>query len=152
MGTGGMYMEKIDPQMERRVWQRVGQGPGTQREDLRPLLALAWEAAGDYRFLLTRLTGPAGEQAKMLYEAAQDSCACLRGLQLLRGASPAKQPPLPQVQQTARHVLERSYRRARSLAGAYMARAGDGECGMVFVALAKREEENCVRLAGMMGR
>lgn len=145
-------MEKLDSGMERRVWQRVGQGLPPQREDLRPLIQAAREAAADYRFLSAHLTGPAGEGAKKLFEGAQDTVACLRGLQHLRGTPLGKQTPLPQVQQTVLRVLERSYHRARKMSGEYLSRSADAECGAVFQALAKREEENCVRIAGMMGR
>lgn len=144
-------MEKFDPKKERRVWQRVNQGMQPQREDLRGLLQLAREAAGDYRFLAAHMTGPAGEQAKLLYEGALDTAACLRGMQLLRGITPGKPGALPMNQQSVRQVLERSCRRARKMAVEYMSRSADAECGMVFMALAHREEDACVKLTGLLG-
>lgn len=146
-----MTMEKFDPARERRVWQRVNaQQP--QREDLRPLVLLAQEAAGDFRFLAGQLKGPAAEQAKRLYEGAQETVACLKGMELLRSGANRRQQPLPQSQGNVRRVLERSYHRARKLAGEYTARSGDSECGMVFMALAQREQDNAMRLAALLGK
>ncbi|MDO5400101.1 MAG: hypothetical protein Q4F17_03850 [Eubacteriales bacterium] len=145
-------MEKMDASLERRVWQRVSRGPQPQREDLRPLVQAAREAAGDYRFLAAHLTGAAGDQAKRLYELAQDTAACLRGVQLLRGAAPGKQGPVPGGQSGLRPVLERSCRRARTMAGEYMARSADPECGPVFMALAQREQDAFGRLVSLLGQ
>lgn len=146
-------MGSFDPSMERKVWQRVNAQPGpVPRDDLRGLLLLAQEAAGDYRFLMGQLKGPAADQAKKLWEGSQETVACLKGLQQMRSTASRKTEPLPAQQQTPRRVLERSYHRARKLAGEYTARSAEAECGIVFMRLAQREQENCVRLAALMGK
>lgn len=150
---GGMHMGKFDPSVEQKVWQRVNAQGGQQgRDDLRPLIMSAREAAADYRFLRDQLKGPAGEQAKKLWEGAQETLSCLHGLQLLRGGAVRKQQPLPQSQQPLRRVLEVSYHRCRRMAAEYTARSAETECGMVFVRLAQREQEHCVRLAWILGQ
>lgn len=143
----------MDSSMEKRVWQRVSAPGGRQKqEDLRRLLTTAREAAGDYRFLAARLTGPAGEQAKKLHESGEENAACLRGILLLLGAVPGDQKPLPIGRPSVRRVLEGCYHRARMLAGEYTARSAEAEFGMVFLGLAQREQENCMRLASLLGK
>lgn len=146
-------MGKFDPSMERKVWQRVqSTGGQPQREDLRGLILTAQEAAADYRFLMGQLKGPAAEQAKKLWEGAQETVACLRGLQQLRSVPPRKMAPPTPGQQSVRRVLETGYHRCRRMAGEYTARSADGECGLVFMRLAQREQENCVRIAALLGQ
>lgn len=141
-------MEKFDPSMESRVWQRVTGSAGVRRQDLGQLLLAAREAAGDYRYLAAHMTG---DQAKKLHERAQDTVERLQGLQRLSGGEPRKPPALPQNQTSVRRVLEQSYHRSRRLAAEFTARSADPEWGMVFAGLAQREQENAMRIAGLMG-
>lgn len=146
-------MDRFDPAAERKVWQRVqSTGGQIQREDLRGLILSAQEAAADYRFLMGQLKGTAADQAKKLWEGAQETVACLKGLQQLRAVQPRRIVSPPKQQQSVRRVLESSYHRCRRMAGEYTARSADGECGFVFMRLAQREQENCVRIAALLGQ
>lgn len=144
-------MEKFDRAAQQRVWQRVSAPASPQREDLRPLILSAQEAAADFRFLMGQLKGPQSELARKLWEGAQETAACLRGLQQLR-AVPTKPLAQPCPQANLPRLLEQSYHRARRLAVEFTARSADPESGMVFARLAQREQENCVKIAVLMGQ
>lgn len=144
-------MEKFDPSMETKVWRRVtAPAPPQRGEDLGPLIFAAQEAVRDYRFLREKLKGQ--DMPRLLLEAALDTLACLKGLQQLRSAAPAKTAPLPPPVPSLRRVLEQSYHRCRRMAAEYTARSADAQWGIVFAKLAQREQENCVRLAGLLGQ
>ncbi len=144
-------MENLDENLEARVWQRVSNCPRQEREDLRPLLLAAWEAAAAYRSLTGQLTGRQRQRAQSLYDRAMESVAILKGIQRLRGTEPEALRPQPAQKEPPRRALERCFHRCRRLRTEYMARTLDPETGSLFQALGDREAENGLLLARMLG-
>ena len=144
-------MERIERGLEERVWQRVMEPPEAQREDVRPLLLTAWEAASVYRHLTGLLTGKTRDQVKKLQDRATESVAALKGLQLLSGGQSGKLLPVPIPKEPARRLLEKSFFRAKRLMTEYTARTLDPEFGVVYQQLAERERENGILLAQLLG-
>lgn len=145
-------MDKQDWSVEQQVWQRVHsareEGP---REDLRQLQREAMELTGVYRNLSSQLIGKQQELVKRLYAGEKTNAAMLAGIGKLsrtRGESvkfwqPGKEDP--------QKALERCYHRSRRCMTEYMARSVEGEFGVVFERMAKREREHCGLIAELLG-
>nr|MBQ8244146.1 hypothetical protein [Oscillospiraceae bacterium] len=145
-------MEKIERSMEEQVWRRVIGTPEPMREDIRPLLLAAWEAASLYRHLAGLMTGRTRERAKLLERRGMDSVAALKGILRLSGGQPGNLLPVPIPKEPARRLLEKRYFRSLHLMAEYTARALDPEFGVVFQQLADRERQNSTALAELLGR
>ena len=145
-------MEKQNESMEQEVWQRVRTsreaGP---RNDLRQLQREAMELASIYRNLSSRLAGKSQELVKRLYAGESATVSALAGIGVLSRQSgeplklwqPGKEDP--------GKMLERCYHRTRRCIAEYLARSADGEYGVVFEKMAKREGEHCTLLAELLG-
>ncbi len=144
-------MEMIDPAAAARVWQRVGDCPGREQGNLRPLLLGAWECASVYRAAARQLTGPAQQRCRQLHQRAMESLGMLKGLQLLRGEAAEVLPPQPVAREPARRMLEKRYYQSLAMSREYMARTLDPETGTIWQALADREGENRVLLTQILG-
>lgn len=145
-------MEHNDTQREQQVWQRVRSGREEARKnELRQLQREAMELAAIYRSLSSRMTGRQQEQAAKLYRGEMDNAAALGGIGILsrqQGESvklwqPEKEDP--------RRLLERCYHRTCRCLTEYLARSADGEFGVVFEKMARREGEHCLILAQLLG-
>lgn len=145
-------MDKQDFTMEQQVWQRVHahREEGT-KNDLRQLQREAMELAAVYRNLSSQLTGRQQAQAKQLYAGEKANAAALAGIGKLSRESrealklwqPGKEDP--------KKMLERCYHRTRRCMTEYMARSAEGEFGVVFERMAKREGEHCALIAELLG-
>ena len=146
-------MEQIDPNVEAEVWQRVMGQQQTQREreDIRPLMLSAMEAASLYRHLSGVLTGKGKERMKTLHQGAMANLACLKGIQAMSGGGNGKLTAMPIPKAPVRRMLETGYHRARHLMAEYMGRSVDGEFGVLFQRMADREREHVVTLAEILG-
>lgn len=145
-------MENFDANVEQQVWQRVFAQPEQKREDLRPLVLAAMEAAAAYRELAGMLAGSRQEQAKRLYQEQQSTVTCLRGMQRLSGSGGEPPKALPRPREPAQKLLEKNYHRAKRAMTEYTARSLDSEFGVVFQHLAQREGEHCVMIARLLGQ
>lgn len=146
-------MDKNDQNVERQVWQRVLAQPPAQtgREDLRMLMLAVMETAAGYRLLTGMLTGKARERVRGLWEGEQANLACLRGMQRLSGGGEDKSKTIPLPSEPARKLLEKSFYRTRRAMAEYAARLADPEFGVVFQAMADREQAHCVVLVELLG-
>ena len=145
-------MERMDNKREGQVWQRVlNPQPTAPREGLRVLRRESLALAGVYRQLASSLTGKAGEKAQLLFQEEAAIAACLRGLEVLRGEDGGKLKALQPAREPTVRLLQGCYHRTRNCLMEYTARTVDGETGAVFRQLADRAEQQCVRIAELLG-
>ena len=86
-----------------------------------------------------------------MYLGEKDNAAALAGIgklsrqtrENLKLWQPGKEEP--------RKALERCYHRTRRCMTEYLARSADGEFGVVFERMAKREGEHCALIAEVLG-
>ena len=145
-------MDKQDWSVERQVWQRVHSArEGEPQNDLLQLQREAMELASIYRGLSARMAGKLQEQMKKLYAGEKANAAALagigklsrRGCENLKLWQPGNEEPF--------RLLERCYHRTRRCMTEYLARSADGEVGVVFEKMAKREGEHCAVIAEILG-
>ena len=145
-------MDKQDFNMEQQVWQRVraSREEGT-RQDLRQMQQEAMELAAVYRGLAGQFSGKIREQILELYKGEKENAAALAGIGILsrqQGESlklwnPGREEP--------KKMLEKCYHRTRRCMTEYMARSAEGEFGVVFEKMAKREGTHCGLIAEVLG-
>ena len=139
-------MERIDPQMAKRVWQRV-QG---DEMSVRPLLAAERRCYGAYRQLRRMLPGKS-RALQQMEESCQHRIRCLLGIDnLLTGASTPELPLKPR-QETPQGLLRHCYQQSASLAADYQRRGEHPEYGPVFLELAGQMRQQCIKLLEILG-
>lgn len=138
-------------EMEQRVWQRV-MGEKRQQEDnsLKTLAMASVEAMGACRHLQRSAVENQRELGRKLYAAEAENLACLKGLHYLQTGSPMKLPK-PAPRQLDTRQLVRLYHSARRRLTEYTARSAEAEWGCIFLAMAKRQEQQCDILAQLLG-
>ena len=146
-------MEKIDRELQQRVWQRVQSKPGeqppqTKQENLKAWILAAQENEAAYRQLAKQYGGRQGEQLRTMARQVGSCVACARGICRMRGER-VKALPLPTS--TDRHSPEKCYHREVRLWQETESRASDPEYGPVYRHLAAQAAQRCVILAGMIG-
>ena len=145
-------MDKQNQTAEQQVWQRVR----ANREEMpgRDLLQLqreAMELAAIYRNLSTRMTGRQQELVKRLWAGARANGEALAGIRMLSGQN-AEQLKLWQPgKEETKKLLQQCYHRTRRCMTEYLARSVDGEVGVVFDGMARREGEHCLLIAQLLG-
>ena len=145
-------MDNQEQTMEQQVWQRIRasreEGP---KNDLRQLQREAVELATFYRSLANRLTGNQRELATALYRGEKANAAALAGIgklsrmggETLKHWQPGKEDP--------EKLLKQCYHRTRRCLTEYLARSAEGEFGMVFEKMAKREAGHGILIAELLG-
>lgn len=147
-----MRMESFDKSREGQVWQRVmNPQPAAPREGLRLLRRESLALAGVYRQIASSLTGKAGEKAGILFQEEATTAVCLRGLEVLRGEDGGRLKPLQPAREPTVRLLQGCYHRTRNCLTEYTARTVDTETGAVFRQLANRAEQQCARIAELLG-
>lgn len=146
-------MEELDPQLQKRVWQRVMSRdmPPLGREDLTPWLNLAQENAAAYQRLARQSQGKQGAQLRRLEGESQRLLACLRGLCRIRGERGKAAPP-PQSREPAARTLEKCVHRERRLWEYFTQRSADPEQGHIYAALAQQTQNRCILALEILGR
>ena len=145
-------MDKQDQSMEQKVWQRVrANREEPPKNDLRQLQREAMELAAVYRNLSGQLTGSRKEWAGMLYRGEKDNAAALTGIGKLSRMGGESIKLWQPEREAPQKLLERCYHRSRRCMAEYLARSAEGEYGVVFEKMAKREGEHCVLLAQLLG-
>ncbi len=150
-------MEKVDKQMEKRVWQRVqsrkpdSESPERPRDNLKSCILTAQENAAACRDLSLQLIGKQWEPLRRMEQESLRMMHSLRGICLLRGEG-VKVTPLMQPRDQPRRALEKCFRRSRRLWEEMENRSGDPECGPVFRRLARQAEEHCAVLTELLGK
>ena len=146
-------MEKYDPQLAGRVWQRVQQRP-PELPDSSPLLALItdkWENAAACMTLAKNTQGREAAVFRKIFEEEQATARTLRGICALQaGSLPPHQSIKPSNEITPAR-LRRCCLNAMTAARAFEQRCADPEYGPVFQLLAQREREHCMLLLEIIG-
>lgn len=145
-------MSPMDKRKEQQVWQRVMRSkPELPHGGIRSLRRESAALVGAYRQLMNTLSGKPGELAGALFREETATSASLRGLEVLRGEDGGKLKPISPSQEPPLRLLRSCYHRTRSCAAEYTARTVDPETGMVFRYLADRAQQQCSRIAELMG-
>lgn len=149
-------MEKVDKQMERRVWQRVQSrpetpAPPTVRENLKPWILVAQENTAVFRSLQLQLIGKQWESLRRLELEAARVVHTLRGLCAMQGET-VRLTPIPTPKELPRRALEKSFHRTRRLRDEMERRCTDPEYGVAFRSLTRKTEDHCAVLAELIGR
>ena len=137
-------------EMEQRVWQRVAVSKEPENRELKQLAMEAQEAAAEYRHLLRSKIESHRELGRQLLKAEQENLACLKGLYYLQTGSSMKLTMVNVMGWDVRKMVRR-YHLSRRTLSEYMARSAEGEWGCVYMAMAKRQEQQCDRLAQLLG-
>ncbi len=145
-------MEKYDLETERQVWQRVNAcREELPKNDLRQLQREAMELAAVYRSVSSRMTGRPRELIMKLYQGEKANASALAGMGQLSRQGGEQLKLWQPGQEDPGKMLERCYHRTRRCVAEYLARSADGEFGVVFEKLAKREGEHCGLIAEVLG-
>ncbi len=143
-------MEKYDPQVAARVWQRVRPEQPEGPQYLLALIAAEQANAGAYLLLSRRLSEK--NACRDLSVQARSHADSLRGIYaLMTGEKAAVQVPNTPAE-PAGVVLRRCYGSALRCLTAYDQHSGDPEYGPVFSRLAVQQREHCRRVAELLGR
>ena len=149
-------MEKVDKQMERRVWQRVQARqelpPALPRQEtIKPWVLVAQENTAVLRSLQLQLIGKQWEGLRRMEADSARMVHTLRGVCMMQGES-LRLGPVPTPKEAPRRALEKSFHRTRRLRDEMARRCADPEFGVVFQSLARKCEDLCAALAEMIGR
>ncbi len=145
-------MDQYDALKEQLVWQRVhGCREDTPNNDLRQMQREAMELAAIYRSLSMQLAGRQRELVVKLHSGEKTNAAVLAGIGVLSRQNGEQLKLWQQGKEDQKKLLERCYHRTRRCLTEYLARSAEGEFGMVFEKMAKREGEHCCLIAEVLG-
>ena len=147
-------MEKYDPEMEKRVWQRVrGEAKPTpgQHTSVRALLLAELEQGAMLLQLSRQLQGGGKDTARRIYEENQIQGSILRGICFcMTGTRPLlKTAPVSSL--NPENALQKCYALSLRAVREYENRTTDPEYGVAFAALAKVERAHCAVLLELLG-
>ena len=146
-------MEKYDPQMAGRVWQRVQQR-APEQPDTAPLLALitqVWENAAACMALAKVSQGKEASIFRKIFEQEQATARTLRGIYILQTGTVPVQPAVKHATEITAARLRRCCSHAMTTAYALDQRCADPEYGPVYQLLAQRQRENWLLLLEIIG-
>lgn len=109
------------------------------------------ELAAIYRSLSAQLTGGQREQAVKLHRGEKANGAALAGIGLLSRQNGEHLKLWQPEKEDPKKLLERCYHRTRRCMAEYLARSAEGEFGVVFDRMAKREGDHCTLIAELLG-
>ena len=149
-------MEKVDKQLEKRVWQRVQSrqepaAPLPRQEKLKPWVLVAQENTAVLRALQLQLIGKQWEGLRRLEQDSARMVYTLRGLGMLLDEN-IRLSPVPTPKEVPRRALEKCFHRTRRLRDEMEKRSGDGEYGPVYQSLMRKCDDLCAAIAEMIGR
>lgn len=144
-------MEHYDPQMAKRVWQRVQGGSAAPGADLARVLTAQQELLGIYRQLAKALPDKAA-LFRELWEQTHRQWLCLSGVRLLTlGGRPA-QTPLSASANTADALLRKAWTKIWQLLQLYgAAAAAGGEYGFVYALLQEQSQGHARTILELLG-
>ena len=135
---------------EQRVWQRVMDRDQPEQSGLRQLAIQTQQAASQYRKLLKSRVESHRELGKQLMSTELENLAALKGLHYMQTGKVLKLPAQTPMMWDTKQILGQ-YHIARRMLSEYTARSAEPEWGCVFLAMAKRQEQQCDRLCRLMG-
>ncbi len=147
-------MEHYDPEMARRVWQRV-QGntpPVCDGPSLQSLMEDAWEDAKVYRLLSRRHRGRRAALFTQLHKQTVEQLRLLKGICALSNqCSPVLNNALVR-QEPENILLRRCYGRALQRLSWYSAKEGDPQFGHTLPPLIRQTQQHTRWLLQLMTR
>jgi hypothetical protein len=152
----GSTMDKVDKQMEKRVWQRVQSRQSTpaplpRQESLKPWILVAQETTAVLRALQLQLIGKQWDGLRQLECDSARIVHTLRGISAMQGQI-VRLSPIPTPKEPPRRALEKSFHRTRRIREELERRFQEEEYGLVFRNLAGKCDELCTSLAELIGR
>ena len=135
-------MEKLDKDLQSRVWQRVQsrekmEMPRLGQENVRPLILEIRENQLAYQHLGRQMAGRDGERLRRLQQESQKSLTCLKGIGTVRGETiqipqwnPGKEP--------VKRTLMKCGHRERKLASDLQQLSADPEYGPIYGQLSRQ--------------
>ena len=144
-------MERMDAQLQRRVWERVlGTAEQPRQENWKGLLYPAQENALVYQNLSAQSGQHHGEKLRRLQQEQRRCIACIKGICRLRGEK-VKTPVVQIPKEPARRALEKCYHREKRVWEACEHWSSDPDHGVVFGRLAQQAREHCVTILEILG-
>lgn len=148
-------MEKLDQDLQRRVWQRVQSKTPPEvvppaRENIKAWLLLARENGIAYKQLARQMGSARSEQLHKLEQQSRRWAACARGICQMKGET-VKFPSLQPPKEAPGKLLEKCYQRERRLWEEAERCAGDAGFGPVYRELAAQALGRCIILLELMG-
>lgn len=149
-------MEKLDKDLQQRVWQRVQKReqqemPPLQRDNLKPFILEAQENLAAVRHLQLQLIGKQWEPLRGMERELTRMIHTLRGICTLRGEKITLKPAV-QPKDVPRRSLEKGFHRQRRLWEEMERRASDPEFAPVFRRLCRQGEDLTALWAELMGK
>lgn len=142
-------MEHYDPQVAKRVWQRV-QGGSAPGEELPRILMTEQELMALYQQLAHDLPDKAG-LFRQLREETQRHWQCLRGIRFLTVASRPAETPLKVTPAPTESLLRKCYAKNLQAVQFYHANADNSEYGFCYALLAQQKHRHAMTLLELLG-
>lgn len=147
-------MEKLDRELQKRVWDRVQSRevlPPPVGDNLKALILLAQENAVAYQRIGRQMHPRSRERVLRMHRESRQCIACMKGISRLRGEA-VQEPRLPVVAEPVCRSLEKCYRRERQLWTEWERRSTDPEHGAVFSGLAQQAQGRCMTIMELLGK
>ena len=148
-------MEKLDKELQTRVWQRVQsreklEMPQLGQENLKPQILALQENHQTYHYLSRHMPAKDGEKLRRLQQETQRCIACMKGICYARG-EPVQVPQLNIGKEPAKRTLMKCYHRERKICSEMERLASDPEFGPVYDRLSRRAGERCAAVLELLG-
>ncbi len=150
-------MNSYDPELARRVWQRVQRpvestpAPAPAQPNLTDCMLQKQQDAALYLHLSRRLPGKDGVAMQRLYEEEMGQLNCLKGLHILQAGHCPSLPGATPRQEPVEVILKRCCTREMESRKRYEALSADPVHGPLYGAFARQELEHCRILLEIMG-
>lgn len=144
-------MDKMDPQVAARVWQRV-RGTGKPEETVGIQTMVAWEKETEAMLLwLSKRLPEKGYALQQMMADTRRHIACLQGIRQLSGQKPGVYTAgkLPGNDPSA--LLRRCYGQCLRVGAHYAQRAEDEQYGCVFGDMARTKRRHCALILEILG-
>lgn len=144
-------MEKIDPQVAAKVWQRV-RGNEKAVETVSIQTMVAWEKETEAILLwLSRRLPEKGYAWQQMIADTRRHIACLQGIRQLNGEKPGAYAAGKPMSGEPGPWLRRCYGQCLRVGGQYASRAEDAQYGCVYGDMARTKKRHCALILEVLG-
>lgn len=144
-------MERIDPQVAAKVWQRVrGNGQPAGPEGIQTMVAREKELEAILLWLLRRLPDKSYALQQLIADTRRH-IACLQGIRQLNGEKPGVYSAGKNLSGEPGPLLRKCYSLCLQVGARYAARAEDEQYGGVFGDMARTKRRHCATILEIMG-
>ena len=141
-------MEKMDPQMAARVWQRV-RGNGEETVNVRTVIAWEKEIESVLQYLNRRLPEK-GYGLQQMISDTRRHIACLQGIRQLSGEKGGNYVAKP-VSGEPGSLLRKCYGQSLRVGAWYAGQTENTQYGVVFGDMARTKRRHCATILEMLG-